>query len=92
MLILFATSANFVQKGLFYLSLVMVIYIYCPFCGVKLPPEFDQENWWDKEFKTFKWDKDHKLGEWADDYVDDCDWSYEELALKKEEEKAELDK
>ena len=52
---------------------------YCPFCGVKLPPEFDQENWWEKEFKTFKWYKDHKLGEWADDYVDDCDWDYPDL-------------
>jgi len=48
---------------------------YCPFCGVKLPPEFAQENWWEKEFKTFKWYKDHKMGEWADDYVDDCDWT-----------------
>ena len=52
---------------------------YCPFCGVKLPPEFNQENWWEKEFKTFKWYKDHKLGEWADDYVDDCDWDYPDL-------------
>ena len=48
---------------------------YCPFCGIKLPSEFDQENWWEKEFKTFKWYKDHKMGEWADDYVDDCDWT-----------------
>ena len=52
---------------------------YCPFCGVKLPPEFDQENWWEKEFKTFKWYKDHKLDEWADDYVDDCDWDYADI-------------
>lgn len=62
---------------------------YCPFCGVKLPPEFDQENWWEKEFKTFKWDKDHKLGEWADDYVDDCDWDYPLIEKKVEEEKKE---
>jgi len=48
---------------------------YCPFCGVKLPPEFDQDNWWENEFKTFKWYKEHKMGEWADDYVDDCDWT-----------------
>ena len=58
---------------------------YCPFCGAKLPPEFDQENWWEKEFKTFKWYKDHKMGEWADDYVDDCDWTEDDYPPIKEE-------
>lgn len=59
---------------------------YCPFCGAKLPPEFDQENWWEKEFKTFKWYKDHKMGEWADDYVDDCDWTEDDYPPIKDDE------
>ena len=54
---------------------------YCPFCGVRLPPEFDQEDWWEKEFRTFKWYKDHKMGEWADGYVDDHDWSEDDYPL-----------
>ena len=52
---------------------------YCPFCGVRLSAGFDQENWWEKEFKTFKWYQDRKMDEWADDYVDDCDWDYPDL-------------
>ena len=65
---------------------------YCPFCGVKLPPEFDQENWWEKEFKTFKWYKDHKMYEWADDYVDDDDWTAEDYERAYERIDAEREK
>ena len=67
-------------------KLVCVPIQYCPFCGAKLPPEFDQENWWEKEFKTFKWYKDHKMGEWADDYVDDCDWTEDDYPPIKDDE------
>ena len=30
---------------------------YCPFCGVELPVEFQDYNWWEKWFKTFEWEK-----------------------------------
>lgn len=56
--------------------LSMIPIKYCPFCGIALPPEFQQENWWEKEFKNFDWYKKHKMYEWADDYVDDHDWEY----------------
>ena len=35
----------------------------CPFCGIELPQGFRTENWWEKEFKTFKWWKDRGLCE-----------------------------
>lgn len=56
--------------------LSMIPIKYCPFCGIALPPDFQQENWWEKEFKNFDWYKKHKMYEWADDYVDDHDWEY----------------
>ncbi len=32
---------------------------FCPFCGIRLPSEFQEENWWEAWFKTFEWDKKH---------------------------------
>lgn len=48
-------SCRYGEKKLPKLSQVSIE--YCPFCGTKLPSEFQKEDWWSKEFKTFNWDK-----------------------------------
>lgn len=65
------------QYGSFPMDILSLLPInYCPFCGIALPAEFQQEYWWEKEFKNFDWYKKHKMFDWAEEPVDGMDIEY----------------